>query len=87
MKMRKNGCPICSGTCRVIGTTDHGKAVAVAVAVACANCTVYRISMQAVKLFLMHLDETRHLYSLLAQNSPKGHMMVVGTSPTELSYE
>lgn len=83
MKVYKNGCPICSGACRFMGTSDDGKEVEVG----CANCTVYRISLQAVKIFLMNPDNTKNLYSLLARRSPAGHMIVIGTSFSEITYE
>lgn len=83
VKVYKNGCPICTGACRLIGTCNHGKEVEVA----CANCTVYRISLQAVKLFLKNLDESRALYSSLASRCPDDHMIVIRASATEITYE
>jgi hypothetical protein len=82
MKVYKNGCPICSGACRLIGTCDHGREVEIA----CANCTVYRISLQAVKSFQTSVEESRNLYSLLARRHPDDHMIVLGASSTEITY-
>lgn len=84
MKVYKNGCPICSGACRLIGTCDHGREVEIA----CANCTVYRISLQALRSFLTNSDESQDLYSTLARRCPDDHMIVIGGSlATQLTYE
>lgn len=67
----------------MIGTCDHGKEVEIA----CANCAVYRISVQAMKLLLIESQDRKTLYSFLSKRSPLDHMIVIGTSFNDLTYE
>ena len=83
MSAYRGGCPLCSGVCRLIGTTDHGKVVEIA----CANCTVYRISISAVKLFTKNMKSSRNLYALLAARRAEDQMILIGTILNDLTYE
>lgn len=83
MKAVRNGCPLCSAVCRVIGTSDQGKEVEIA----CANCTVFRVSTHAAGLLATDADEKRQLYSLLARRCPCDHVTVIGTVGSDFTYE
>ena len=83
MKANRNVCPLCAGVCRTIGTSDQGKELELA----CANCTVYRISTDAAELLSKNFDANYPLYSLLARRCPADHVVVIGTTGANVTYE
>ena len=67
----------------MIGTSDQGKEIEIA----CANCTVFRISADGVALLSNNGETNRPIYSLLARRCPVDHVIVIGTNGCDATHE
>ena len=83
MKLTRDGCPLCSGACRVVGTADQGKEVELA----CANCTIFRITTDAAALLLDEPGARREMYAVLARRCPADHVILISASASDLAYD
>lgn len=83
MIVNKKGCPLCGGSCRFIGMVAQGRQIEIA----CANCTVFHISIKAVQMLFSNFGASGALYSMLAKRSRPEDLLVISATSNSLSYQ